>query len=191
MSIRFLCRFIVFSLLLFSPFVVFAQDVYLCVWRNPERSMTRIFPDAKDYATVNLKVSPQQCEAIEKKLGFKLLAGQRDQFQYFRMTGAGGKSVGTIIAASQKGEFGAIEFVVGFDTTNTLKDIYIQRSRERDQRFKDRAFLDMFKGMTMHDVKKIEKVYSGPKTHGTTAVIHGLMKEIVAYTTLKSVNSEQ
>jgi hypothetical protein len=143
--------------------------------------MTRIFPDAKDYKTVNLRVNPQDCKRIEGTLGFKLLAGQRDQFQYFRMLDGAGRDVGAIIAASQKGEYGAIEFVIGFDTTNSVKDLYVQRSREKDQRFKERAFLDLFRGKRMDEAMTIPDVYKGPSTPGTSAVIHGLMKEMVTY----------
>ncbi len=143
--------------------------------------MTRIFPEAKDYVTVNLKISPTECEAIEKELGFKLLPGQRDRYQYFQMTGEGGKHIGIIIAASQKGVFGAIEFVVGFDTTGTLKDIYIQRSRERDQSFKERSFLDQFKNIRMEDVQKFKNEYKVPLIKGRLAVVDGILKEVVTY----------
>ncbi len=177
-------------LFLFNTGLVNAQDVYLCVWRNPERTMTKIFPEAKDYSTINLKVTPQQCDSIEKELGSKLLAGQRDQFQYFKMTGNAGKPVGTIIAASQKGEFGAIEFVIGFDTSGNVVDLYIQRSRERDQTFKDRSFLDSFKGAGINDFEKLKTMAANTKSSGQKAVIHGLVKEMVTYKRLVGVHKE-
>lgn len=166
---------------IFSALPLSAQDIYLCVWRNPERTMTRIIPDAKDYRTVNNKVTGRQREAIEARLGFKLLPGQRDQFQYFEMTGEKGKRLGTIIAASQKGEYGAIEFVLGMDTNNVINGIYVQRSRERDTRFKDRKFLDLFVGKKLGDAMSLGKFYKGEKTKGTDAVIQGIQKELVAY----------
>jgi hypothetical protein len=143
--------------------------------------MTRIFPDAKDYRTVNNRLSDKRRSAIEAKLGFPLLPGQRDQFQYFEMTGKDGKRIGTIIAASQKGEYGAIEFVFGMDTSNVINGIYIQRSRERDTRFKDRKFLDLFVGRKAGDAMEIGKVFKGEKTKGTEAVVQGIQKELVTY----------
>ncbi|MBN1129662.1 MAG: hypothetical protein JXA71_11780 [Chitinispirillaceae bacterium] len=143
--------------------------------------MTRIFPEAKDYKTVNHALTAAERTAIEAKLGFALLPGQRDQFQYFEMTGEGGRVIGTIIAASQKGEYGAIEFVFGMDTTGIIKGIYVQRSRERDVRFKDRGFLDLFLGKNSGS---IAQAYKGPATLGTTAVIRGLQKELVAFETV-------
>lgn len=143
--------------------------------------MTKIFPDAKDYKTIVSKIEKEQLKRIEDQLGFKLLPGQRDNFQYFEMTGEGGKTIGYIIAASQKGEFGAIEFVVGFDNDYLIKDMYIQRSRERDQSFKERAFLDLFKGSALNNWKEIASVYKGKRTTGIDAVINGLMKEFVTF----------
>jgi hypothetical protein len=181
---RFRSSFIACFLGIFSALPLFAQDVYLCVWRNPERTMTKIFPDAKDYTTVNSRVADKQREAIEAKLGFALLPGQRDQFQYFAMTGKGGKRIGTIIAASQKGEYGAIEFVFGMDTANVINGIYVQRSRERDTRFKDRKFLDLFVGRKIADAMSLGNVYKGERTRGTEAVVQGIQKELVTYEAL-------
>ncbi len=143
--------------------------------------MTRIFPEARDYKTVNLKISAAQRKNIETAIGYKLLPGQQDQFQYFEMTGEGGKRVGYTIAASQKGEFGAIEFVVGLDTNLVVKDLYIQRSRERDQTFKDRSFLDLFKGRKVHKWQEFSSLYTGKETPGTTAVVKGIIKEFATY----------
>jgi hypothetical protein len=145
--------------------------------------MTKIFPDAKDYKTVNLKISNTQRQEIETAANVKLLPGQRDQFQYFEMTGANG-IIGYLIAASQKGEYGAIEFVIGLDTNYTVIDTYIQRSREKDQSFKERAFLDIFKGITLTEYNKLPTIYKGLKTKGTDALINGFIKEFVSFKTL-------
>ena len=178
---------IVSFLLIFSTVPASAQDVYLCVWRNPERTMTRIFPDARDYKTVNVRISPDQRKAIEEKMGFELLPGQQEQFQYFEMTGENGQVIGTVIAASQRGEFGAIEFVFGLDNDMVIKEIYIQRARERDRTFKKRDFLDLFKGKSVRDAAGFETLYDGKPTIGTEAVVRGITKEITAYEILVPV----
>ena len=161
-----------------------AQDVYLCVWRNPERTMTRIFPGARDYVTVNARITGAQRREIESRLGFELLPGQQDQFQYFRMTGEGGRIIGTIIPASQKGRFGAVEFVLGLDNDLVIRDLYIQRARERDQAFKQREFLDLFVGLELSEALTLDRLYEGDETPGTAAVIRGLKKELVTYQVL-------
>ena len=143
--------------------------------------MTKIFPDARDYKTVSIPISEGQRKIIEEKLGFALLPGQQDRFQYFEMTGKTGETLGTIIAASQKGEYGAVEFVFGLGTDGIIKGIYVQRARERDQSFKDRAFLDLFVSRSIDECKEFEGLYSGDPTPGAMAVIRGLVKELVCY----------
>jgi hypothetical protein len=170
-----------------------AQDVYLCVWRNPERTMKKLFPEAEGYLTADIGISDEQREKIEARLGFELLPGQQDRFLYFTMTDADGAEIGTVIAASQKGQYGAIEFIVGLDTELAIRDLYIQRARERDRRFKKREFLDLFVGRTLSEAKELHMLYTGEETPGTTAVIRGLQKELVAYdvVVLKTLPNEE
>jgi hypothetical protein len=151
------------------------------VWRNPERTMTQIFPDAKDYLSVNEKIAPSQLSEIEATIGSEVLPGQRDIFSYYRMTGQKGEHIGTIIAVTQKGEYGAVEFVFGFDTKKVIKGLYVQRARERDQGFKKREFLDLFVGKSARDALTFDALYGGPETPGTEAVVRGLKKALVAY----------
>lgn len=143
--------------------------------------MTKIFPNAKDYRTVMVDLDEVKRAAIEQAIGHELLPGQREQFQYFEMTGASGEVIGTIIAGSQKGEYGAVEFVFGMDPDQSIKDMYIQRSRERDQVFKQREFLDLFRGLNARGAQSALGLFKGEPTPGTTAVIKGLVKELVAF----------
>jgi len=154
------------------------------VWRNPERTMTRIFPDARDYKTITVEISPDQRKIIEEKIGHALLPGQQDRFQYFDMTGDKGQVIGRIIPSTQKGEYGAVEFVFGIDNAGTIKDIYVQRARERDQTFKERAFLDLFVGRSIRESGNFDDLGTGDSTPGTEAVVRGVVKELVCYEAL-------
>ncbi len=147
--------------------------------------MTRIFPAARDYRTVTLPIAAAQRAAIEQATGFPLLPGQREQFQYYAMTGEAGRPVGTIIAASQKGEYGAIEFVFGLDPAGAVAGIYVQRARERDQGFKERAFLDQFVGLKLADTERLRRRLAGEKRRGQGAVLQGLLKELTTFRELK------
>lgn len=182
--------FIACFLIIFSVSPVSAQDIYLCVWRNPERTMTRIFPDARDYKTVNVRITPAQRKTIEEIVGYELLPGQQDQFQYFEMTDEKGQVIGTIIPSTQKGQFGAVEFVFGLDADLVVRDLYIQRARERDQSFKDRSFLDLFAGRSIREKMGFDQLYTGEPTPGTTAVIKGLIKAMVAFETLVATDAD-
>jgi len=164
---------------------LFAQESYVCVWRNPEVTMRRIFRTAKDYRTVIKKISPAQRKVIEKELGQELLPGQRDIFQYYEMLDSSSSVIGYIIAASQKGKYGAIEFVFGTDTDMVIKKVYIQRARERDREFKKKEFLDFFAGKAAGDVAEMEIGDTGAKeTVGTLCVLNGIRKELIAYDVL-------
>lgn len=183
----YLFRLIMFSIVLFSFLQVksFSQEVYLCVWRNPERTMTRIFKEANDYRTITKKISPEQLEIIEKRLGSKLLPGQRETYQYYEMLDSTGAVLGYTIAASQKGEYGAIEFVFGLDINKNIKGIYIQRARERDKEFKKEEFLKQFVGIGVKEIDKLEEIIKAKKTVGTSAVLLGIRKELITFEILE------
>ena len=159
--------------------IAYAEESYMCIWRNPERTMVRIFPDAMDYKTINKKITSQNLQKIEDKAG-RLLSGQREIFQYYELI-ADGTSLGYIFASTQKGEYGAIEFVFGIDKKNKITAIYIQRSRERDREFKKKEFLDQFIGKNLKDIENLKF----ESTIGTQAVISGLKKELTAFELLK------
>ncbi len=158
-----------------------AEEAFICVWRNPERTMTRLFPKAKDYKTKTVAISAQKLETIENRIDTKVLQGQREQFQYFEMTNATGEVIGYTLAVTQKGEFGAIEFVFGLDTNYTLKGMYIQRARERNREFKKKSFLAHFKGSSVNDAEQLQDPLKEKGNIGTKAVITGVKKAMVSF----------
>ena len=158
-----------------------AQEVFLCVWRNPERTMTRLFPDARDYRTVNRRIGTAQRAQIEERLGFALLPGQHDAFQYFEMLGRSSERIGHVIAASQRGQFGAIEFVLGLDTAGVVNGLYIQRARERDLAFRSQEFLDSLRGSAVGATSSLAARERQEDNHGRKAVMQGVLKELVVF----------
>lgn len=159
----------------------FAQEKFICVWRNPERTMTRLFPKAKDYKTKTVDISAKKLTLIEKRLGSEVLAGQRTQFQYFEMLDAGGVVIGYTFAVTQKGEFGAIEFVFGLSATHEISGIYIQRARERNRQFKEASFLETFVGKKVKSVDALVDPLGEKGNIGTMALINGVRKELIAF----------
>ena len=90
----------------------------VCVWRDPERTMQKIFPQARDYKTRTLKMTPERIAAIEKAIGTKLEDTERKEFDVYEITGSvDGKpqKLGTVLALAGKGEYGSIEVVIGVD----------------------------------------------------------------------------
>jgi len=176
-------KFIIVLIVIFSLTQVIFAEEYKCIWRNPERTMMRIFPQASDYKTISKKISAENLEEIEEKAG-ELLPGQKEVFQYYELLDEDNESLGYIFASTQKGEYGAIEFVFGADKNGKIIGIYIQRSRERDKEFKRKEFLDLFVGKAIIDINELEYT----KTIGTKAIVSGLEKELVSFEVLEKSN---
>ena len=127
----------------------------VCVWRDPERTMQRLFPAATDYKTVTTKMTPERIAAIEQRLGVPLEASEKKEFDIYDITGsASGKAsaLGTVMALAGKGEYGTIEVVIGVDPAGRVVGAYIQRSRERvTAALQSPDFLGQFTGKTRSD----------------------------------------
>ena len=160
----------------------------VCVWRDPERTMQKIFPAARDYKTTTVKFTPGNVAAIEKELGSSIEeASQGGEFNFYDIIGSvGGKPqrIGTIIALAGKGEYGVIEVVIGVDTAGKVLGTYIQRSRERvTKALESTTFLDQFKGKTRtsrFDVDAV-KPASGDAAVASATVAFVIRKMLVFY----------
>jgi len=169
------------ALLVFLALVLFAAPALadVCVWRDPERTMQRIFPAARDYKTITVKFTPENARAIEKQLGFSIEEpAQGGEFNFYDIIGAvGGKprKIGTVIALAGKGEYGVIEVVIGVDDAGKILGAYIQRSRERATKaLESPGFLDQFNGKTSassFDVGSAIKPAAGAEAASRTVAV--------------------
>lgn len=127
----------------------------VCVWRDPERTMSKLFPTAKDYKTVTKKIKKDTAQKIEALAGVKLDDTERIEFNYYAITGkVGGKTqqVGTVLALAGAGDYGAIEVVIGLDNDEKIVGAYIQRMREKNgSKLRSEDFLGQFKSKTVKD----------------------------------------
>ncbi len=176
-----LSSFIVSLILCVSCGIAGAQEVYVCVWRNPERTMTRLFPDAHDYRTVTVSMTKESLARIEQRAGSAMLPGQREQYQYFEMLDRSGNIIGYTQAMTQKGEFGAIELVFGMDVEYRIIGLYIQRQRERDRAFREESFLSAFTGTGVQDADDMADPAGENGTIGTMAVTLGIRKAMIQF----------
>lgn len=118
----------------------------VCVWRDPERSMLKLFPEARDYRTVTRKLDAAAIARIEQLIGEPLEPGEKTEFNFYEITGAG-RSLGWVMALAGMGEYGVIEVVVGLEPDHRIRGVYLQRVRERKaEALKLPVFLDQFKG---------------------------------------------
>jgi hypothetical protein len=137
----------------------------VCVWRDPDRTMARLFPEARDYLTVTKKVTPQVVARMERELGARLDDSEKAEFNFYelRLRRAGKTvTVGTAMALAGKGEYGAIEVVIGLDPQGRIRAAYIQRSREKaNQAIRSDSFLGQFVGKSVEDPLRFGKDLRG------------------------------
>lgn len=152
----------------------------VCVWRDPERTMQRIFPQARDYKTLTVKVTPDKVAAIEESLGAKMDESEKKEFNFYDITGGSGK-MGTIMALAGKGEYGTIEVVIGVDPSGRIVGTYIQRSRERVSRaLQSPEFLNQFAGKTNKDGFDNIKPAS-PDAKSASGVVASVIKKMLVF----------
>ncbi len=170
---------LVLVFLSFIPVTIYAD---VCVWRNPERTMTKIFPEAGDYKTITKMISKEKKEVIEKRLGESLAPGESKDYIYYEITDRKGKTFGYISADAEKGEYGVIEMVMGITPSGKVVGIYIQRSREKDKEFRSDEFLRQFIGKIVKDSIQIGKdIKAASNSIPVKGVILGVRKMLIFY----------
>lgn len=168
--------------LTFLFFIALTAYADVCVWRNPERTMAKIFPEAGDYKTITKTISKEKKEIIEKRLGESLAPGESKDWIYYEITDRKGITLGYIIADAEKGEYGVIEMVMGITPDGKTVGLYIQRSREKDTEFKSDEFLRQFIGKTLKDPIQIGKdIKTASISIPVKAVILGVRKMLIFY----------
>jgi hypothetical protein len=166
-------------------FVATSARADVCVWRDPERTMQRIFPQAQDYKTITTKMTPERISGIEKQIAQPLDASEKREFDRYEIT-AGGKPIGTILALAGKGEYGAIEVVIGVNPDGRVAGIYIQRSRERvTKALQAPEFLNQFAGKTKNDGLDNIKPASPDAQAASHIVVFVIKKMLVFHDVLK------
>jgi hypothetical protein len=179
---------ILISLLLVSA-IAYAD---VCVWRDPERTMQKIFPQASDYKTITVKITPEHIKLIEKAIDTNLDESEKGEFNFYDIMGIVNdktEKIGTIIALAGKGEYGVIEVVIGIDNKNKIVGAYIQRSRERvTKELQSSEFLSQFKNKTKDDsfeLGKDIKLASSDAEAASRVVSFVIKKMLIFYNELR------
>jgi uncharacterized protein with FMN-binding domain len=128
----------------------------VCIWRFPDKDIQTLFPKATGYKTEDLTYTKLERVKIESLLGAKL-DDDETKFNLYRIYKDTAK-IGLVLTHSVKGQYGAIEVVVGlgskFDSaTKSIKtyitNVLIQRDREvKNKDLRSSKFLDQFIGKT-------------------------------------------
>ncbi len=157
----------------------------VCVWRDPERTMQKIFPQARDYETIERKISGEKARVIENRLGKPLDPGERQDWIFYRIMGNKGEALGYVLTDAEKGEYGAIEIVMGITPEGKVAGVYIQRARERDKEFKSKDFLAQFIGKTKESPLHIGKDIKAEGSLPAEQVSFAARKMLIMYDELR------
>ena len=137
-----------------------------CSLSDPDRDIKRMFPQSTGYKTsfVTLKEKAVEregepgvaktLEAIEAKLGDKLdpVYESADVPYAFYTVLEGTEVIGLVHGVNQKGTYGGMQLILATDLTGKIVDFYYQKiSSPEASRFRDKAFTQQFRGLTLFD----------------------------------------
>jgi len=101
----------------------------ICPWREPERDLRTLFPDATQYVT-ETRILSQFIGPIHKRLNRPMTVDE-NPLRIYRATD-GTRSMGAILVKRVKGEHGGIELVIGIDPQGRVCGVLVQSQREPD-----------------------------------------------------------
>jgi hypothetical protein len=129
-----------------------------CSLNDPDRDVKRIFPQSTGYKTtvtsIKEKGGEKLAKEVEERLSDKLdpIFEAYDVPHSFYTVLKGKEVIGYVHGVNQKGVYGGMQIFLALDTKGKIIDFFYQRISSPDvKKFKDSAFTDQFKGMTLAD----------------------------------------
>jgi hypothetical protein len=101
----------------------------VCPWREPQRDLKTLFPEATQYVT-ETRILSQLMGTIHQRLDRPMTVDE-NPLRIYRATD-GTQAIGAILVKRVKGEHGAIELVTGIDPRGRVRAVLIQSQREPD-----------------------------------------------------------
>jgi hypothetical protein len=158
----------------------------VCVWRFPDKDIKTLFPKATGYKTEVLTYSKEEKVKIESILGAKL-DDDETKFNFYRIYKDTTK-IGLVLTHSVKGQYGAIEVVIGlqnkYDSTGeyigaSIKNVLIQRDREvKSKDLRSDKFLSQFINKTVKSKFDNIKLIAGAEK-SSQAIVFSVKKLLI------------
>lgn len=134
-----------------------------CDLNDPDRDVTRFFPDSSGYKTTYVSIDKRGGETmlrrVEKRLGdrFHGIYETIDVPYTIYEIHKGTRKIGYIHGVNQKGQFGGIQVFVALDPDGRIKSFYIQKMTSQwAKKLRDPAFGRQFAGMTLKDFESYD-----------------------------------
>ena len=131
-----------------------------CTLNDPDRDIRRIFPEATGYRTEFITIQERGGAAlaaeVERKLGDTLDSVYETldvPYAYYTVL-KGRDVIGRVHGVNQKGQFGGMQLILATDLEGGIVDFYYQKISSPEARaFRDKAFTNLFKGLTLADFR--------------------------------------
>jgi hypothetical protein len=130
----------------FQPKLRGIEPPSLCPWREPDSDLRQFFPDATGWQAETRILSGQRLQLAER-LG-RPPDLDENSLRVYRVL-RNGRSVGSVLTRRVKGEYGAIELVLGLDQGQRVLGLRLQRLREPEavaRALQDSGWLASFRG---------------------------------------------
>ena len=153
--------------------LAFAGSVFAatgCDLNDPDRDVTRLFPNSTGYKTNYTSIQKVGGKAllakIEQRLGDKftgLFETADVPYTVYQIV-KGKDLIGYIHGVNQKGEYGGIQVFLALDPKGTILNLYFQKmTNQAAKSFRSDSFSKQFIGLSMNDFKTYDPV-SGKQT---------------------------
>lgn len=148
-SKRYIYVISVFALWVFSPLFLESSEAALCAFRNPDRDVYVLFPEATGYRSVIKILDKKMQEKVEEYLGQKLDFDEIGEHTFYLIL-KDKDVIGMIRPHAERGKYGIVELVWAFTLDGKIKDYKVQRSRERStDKIKREEFRRQFRDKTL------------------------------------------
>lgn len=147
---------IIVTLLFFKSAI--SWGAVACTLDDPDRDTRRLFPESTGYKTYLITYLDRGGESfakrIEERLGdprepvYETLDVPHPFYQIFKDK----KHIGWVFGVNQKGEYGLLQLILAVDLNGKILNFYYQRISSPDaKRFRDKEFLNLFRGLYLND----------------------------------------
>lgn len=129
-----------------------------CELNDPDRDTRRLFPESTGYKTHIITILERGGDSIAKRIeerlgdSFEPVYETLDVPHFYYQIFKGKEQIGWVFGVNQKGEYGALQVILATDLKGKILNFYYQRISSPDaKRFRDKGFLELFKGLTLND----------------------------------------
>ncbi len=127
------------------------SEAALCAFRNPDRDVYVLFPEATGYRSVIKALDSEGKKKIEEFLGQSLDYDEGGEHTLYLIL-KGEEIIGIIHPHAERGRYGIVEMIWAITLDGKIIDFTIQRSRERGtKKLKSEEFRSQFRGKSLND----------------------------------------